>query len=138
MTTQTATTTTTIFDLANITPDIKQKIQEDREIRAQIDREYEDFASKPFPGYGCTVILYSDRHAATITRVSPSGKTFWYRQDKATRIDTNGMSDYQTYSYEPDPDAPEIQVRMTKKGWKNAQGSYVAVGYHREYYDYSF
>lgn len=93
----------------------------------------------PEPGMGCTVLMYSDRRAGTITRVSPSGKTFWFTYDKVTRIDGNGMSDCQDYAYETVQGSPEVQVRRNKRGqWKEKGGSTVAVGYRREYYDYSF
>lgn len=135
---QTTTPLPSVFDIIYKTPEIKAQIALTREIDAQKEREWQDFQSKPFVGYGCTVILYSDRHAATITRVSSSGKSFWYRRDKATRIDDNGMSDCQTYKYESNPDSSEVQVRMTKKGWKDSNGHIIHVGYRREYYDYSF
>lgn len=39
---------------------------------------------RPEVGLGATLIMHSDRHAYTITRISPSGKTFWMRQDAVT------------------------------------------------------
>ena len=36
---------------------------------------------QPKPGLGVTVQVGSDRYAGTITRVSASGKTFWFTLD---------------------------------------------------------
>jgi hypothetical protein len=91
----------------------------------------------PEVGMGATLLMWTDTHAYTISRVSPSGKTFWMRQDAAERTDHNGMSDCQDYRYTPQSDAPEECVRMTKRGWMR-RGQFVRVGYRREYYDYSF
>lgn len=97
----------------------------------------------PTVGMGITELMWSDRAAGTITRVSPSGKTLWYQLDKATRIDGNGMSEVQDYAYEPNPDAPVKTARLTKRGWKTvcsgaASGTRIAIGYRATYYDFSF
>lgn len=94
-------------------------------------------AVKPEVGMGATELCYSDRHAYTIVEVSPSGKTIKVQPDKATRTDNNGMSDAQTYSFEPDTNAPIITVRLTKKGWQS-KGRPFAIGYRSEHYDYTF
>ena len=52
-------------------------------------------APTPTIGMGATILGYTDRHAATIVDVSKTGKVVWIRQDKATRIDSNGMSEAQ-------------------------------------------
>ena len=91
----------------------------------------------PTVGMGITELMWSDRAAGTITRVSPSGKTLWYQLDKATRIDDNGMSEVQDYAYEPDPTATVKIARLTKRGWK-ASGTRLALGYRDTYYDFSF
>lgn len=91
----------------------------------------------PQVGMGATLVMWTDTHAYTITRVSKSGKSFWMKQDKAIRIDDNGMSDCQEYRYEPQPEMPEEMVRMTKRGWMH-DGMFVRVGQRSEYYDYSF
>lgn len=91
----------------------------------------------PEVGMGATLVMYSDRRAYTISRVSKSGKTFWMRQDKATRVDNNGMSESQQYAYTQQSDAPETQVHNTKDGWKSG-GHKVWVGLRDEHYDFSF
>ena len=96
-------------------------------------------SSAPQVGMGATKFLWSDSHAYTITRVSASGKTFWMKQDDATRIDDNGMSDCQEYEYTPNENAREEMVRMTKRGWRCSWDKQrVVVGFRYEYYDYSF
>lgn len=92
----------------------------------------------PEVGMGVTELMWTDRHAGTITRVSESKKRLWFKRDIATRADNNGMSDAQHYVYAPNPSAPEIEARLTKKGWKIVGGSRLALGYRSEYYDYSF
>ncbi len=92
----------------------------------------------PEVGMGVTFLYYTDRSAGTITKVSPSGKTIQVKADKATRIDNNGMSESQDYTYEPDPEAQEVTARLTKSGWKTKSGTRLAIGYRRAYHDYSF
>jgi hypothetical protein len=101
----------------------------------------------PAPGDGATVRYYTDQHAATVTRVSPSGKTVWVREDKATRVDGNGMSECQDYTYSPDPTAPERKFTLRSNGLYRKSGTrtgcvlYVGARrayYRRAYYDYSF
>lgn len=101
----------------------------------EIDGEY------PEVGMGCTECLWSDRHAGTITRVSDSFKTIWFKRDIATRVDSNGMSDCQDYEYKFDPDAPEHKATLRKDGRYRTvgkYGNYVALGWRDEYYDFSF
>jgi|10_taG_2_1085330.scaffolds.fasta_scaffold00207_31 hypothetical protein len=93
---------------------------------------------EPKVGMGCTSLLFSDRHAHTITRVSKSGKTFWCQQDIAKRIDNNGMSELQEYEYNQDLLAPEKMVRLCKRAQWRCKGTRFLIGYRREYYDYSF
>ena len=94
----------------------------------------------PTVGMGITICSYSDRHAGTITKVSPSGKTFWYKQDDAERIDNNGIGDAQTYKYTFNEKMPNEKVTMRKNGQWRATGTnyYIALDVRDEYYDYSF
>lgn len=95
---------------------------------------------KPEVGMGCTEIMYSDRHAGTITDVADNGRAFWFRRDRAIRTDSWGMSDVQEYRYERDPEAREVKVTLRKDGtWRvSGDGTVIAVGYRAEHYDYSF
>lgn len=91
----------------------------------------------PVVGGGATICLWSDRHAATIVKVTPS--QVHVQQDKATRTDKNGMSECQEYAYEADTSAPVRIFRKTKRGYREAGGgSYLSIGVRREYYDFSF
>lgn len=97
-------------------------------------------AKAPKVGDGVTIYYYSDRSAGTISRVSESGKTFWYKPDKAVRVDKNGMSESQDYIYELQPQAQEVKVYKTKDGrWRQSKhSSYVGVGERDAYRDYTF
>jgi hypothetical protein len=104
-----------------------------------INRVMERSSGAPKVGDGATLLHYSDRTAATVTRVSASGKTAWVREDKAIRTDTNGMSEEQSYRFEPDPSAPEQRVVRLKNGsWKVANGPRVRFGVRSKYHDFSF
>ena len=93
----------------------------------------------PKVGDGATIIMWSDRKAATIVRVSPSGKSVWIQQDHAKRVDPNGMSECQEYAYTPNPDAPEREYRLRNGRWKQVGGSHgLLIGERREYHDFSF
>lgn len=98
----------------------------------------------PEPGMGVTVQMWSDRYAGTIVSVSPSGKSFQFRRDRAIRRDKNGMSEVgQDYLYEIDPTAKIETARLAKDGTfrlpgGKRHGSIVRLGYRKAYHDYSF
>lgn len=92
---------------------------------------------EPKVGDGATILMWTDRHAATIVKVTPC--TVSVQRDKAIRTDANGMSESQSYRYEPDPDAEVEVFRKTKRGWrKSGGGAALLIGDRDEYYDYSF
>lgn len=100
-------------------------------------------AVQPAVGMGVTVLHWTDRSAGTITRLAENGKRFWMRGDKAVRTDNLGMTDAQSYVYEPQPEAAEVEVKLGRDGrWYTsggkARGYRVAIGYRDAYYDYSF
>lgn len=96
-------------------------------------------AGKPAIGMGATVLAWTDRHAATVVAVSASGKTCTVREDMATRTDSNGMSENQSYTYTPDPNGREWTFRLTSKGWRAADGGPgLLLGERRHYHDFSF
>lgn len=104
-----------------------------------INRIMERTPSEPRVGEGATICHWSDRDPATVVRVSPSGKTAWIQEDRATRTDKNGMSECQEYTYERAVDAPIHKVVRVKKGWKIAGGcSHVTFGLREKYHDFSF
>jgi hypothetical protein len=109
-------------------------------------------APEPEVGMGATVMLWTDRHAATVVGTYNGGKIVQVQCDKATRIDKNGMSEMQEYVYEPDEDGPVYFFRKNKTGgwdqvlgntktgrWNKVHGGVgVIFGFRREYHDFSF
>lgn len=98
-------------------------------------------SKQPIPelGMGATILMWTDRHAATVVKISASGKTITLREDKATRSDGNGMSDQQSYNYEADPNGRELVARLGKKGWNVSRlGAGLLLGTRSAYHDYSF
>lgn len=91
----------------------------------------------PEVGMGCTILGWTDRHAATIVKVTPT--QIHVRRDIAKRIDDNGMSECQSYTYEADPTSDVEVFRKTKNGYrKSGGGSSLRIGDRSEYHDYSF
>jgi len=95
------------------------------------------FRVMPQVGQAATVRYISDRHAATVIAVSPTGSKVTVREDKATRTDDNGTSDTQSYTYERNPDG-KVHVFHLRKGRYATDGKILAIGYRSEFYDYSF
>jgi hypothetical protein len=105
---------------------------------------------EPEVGMGATLCLWSDSHAYTITEVIryKSGKNAGKiraviaRRDIAKRIDKNGMSESQDYEYETDLNARAEVFTLRKNGRYLAEGgdggTRLAIGFRREYYDFSF
>lgn len=72
-------------------------------------------------GQGATLIIGTDRYAGTIVAETlfMSIREITFQADKVTRIDKNGMSDTQEYSYAPNPNAMKDRWRETTPGkWK--------------------
>lgn len=98
----------------------------------------------PEVGMGATILLWSDRHAATIVGIERKGKKLLVQRDKAIRTDKLGMSDAQAYTYERDEDADTEAFTLRKNGkWVREgtgmkSGTKLAIGYRSEYYDFSF
>lgn len=89
-------------------------------------------------GDGITLCLYSDSHAYTV--IKRTAKTITIQQDKAIRTDGFGLSDYQTYRYEPNKTGEIMKIRWSNKyeRWSIPSGYRgILLGRH-EYYDYSF
>lgn len=89
----------------------------------------------PKAGDGATEVLWSDRHAGTVIKVEP--RAVYWRRDIAKRLDSNGQSECQQYSYLPNLNAPIKIFKLTPRGYKSDTGSYLSIGYRNEYYDYS-
>lgn len=98
-------------------------------------------APAPEVGMGATVLMWTDRHAATVIEVK-SPKRIIVQYDKATRVDGSGMSESQAYTYEPNPDGPTREYVLCKTGWREkgsgGKGAGLMLGHRAEYHDYSF
>jgi hypothetical protein len=108
---------------------------------------------EPAVGMGVTFLHWTDRSAGTIVDVVvKNGKIviFGAKEDKATRVDKNGMSEDQTYVYERDDGARLLRYKLDRKGvWRgvslNADGRWVfnggpgvQLGVRNAYHDFSF
>lgn len=89
-------------------------------------------------GDGVTICYYTDREAGTI--IKRTKNTITYQQDKAIRIDDNGMSDCQEYRYERDPNGKiEVYHWSNKYGcFRNSKNHLYVINGRHEYFDYSF
>ena len=99
----------------------------------------------PQVGDGATIVMWSDRHAATVTEVrkTKSGKLVVTGQrDKATRVDGRGMTDAQEYTYERDLTGGKYTFTERKDGVLREKGSNsgstLSLGKRMEYYDFCF
>jgi hypothetical protein len=96
----------------------------------------------PVVGMGATELWWTDRHACTIVRVSDDKKTVWTKRDKAKRVDDNGMSECQEYTFSPDDQARETMYRVAKDGRYHEGGRKDArvlrIGDRSEYHDFSY
>lgn len=88
----------------------------------------------PEVGMPATVLHWTDRTAGTVIRVSPSGKTIDVQADTATRIDRNGMSEAQSYTFARNPQGRVFTFRLGRDGrWRG-----VVLGERAQYHDFSF
>jgi hypothetical protein len=98
----------------------------------------------PEVGMGATQLFWTDRVASTVIEVSASGKSVTVQRDKAIRTDDHGMSDAQSYRYEPNPEGGTAVYTKRKNGqWIRKGdplqgGQRLGLGYRNEYRDYSF
>jgi hypothetical protein len=100
-------------------------------------------AQVPIVGMGATILGYSDRHAATVVRVSKNGREIDVVEDVSTRIDKNGMSEDQEYEYSSGNGSPMTFTlrknnRWVRGGESMRHGSRLTLGVRDSYYDYSF
>lgn len=90
----------------------------------------------PKVGDGATVILWTDRYAGTIVKVTPT--QIHVQRDKATRLGKIEMSDSQQYEYAPDSQGQVYVFRKTKRRGYRCGSFGLALGVRQEYYDYGF
>ena len=97
------------------------------------------------PDMGCTFQMFSDRVAGTISEVKRfrSGpragqvREVVMVSDHAIRTDTNGVSDCQTYRFEPNPDGRRYRFTV-RDGILRNDGGRLILGIRDHFYDYSF
>ena len=94
----------------------------------------------PKIGMGCTEHLFTDSHACTITKISPSGKTIWYRRDKASIIEGSAQDGSAKYAYKFDGNAIDEKATLRKDGRYRATGTnyLIQLNCRHEYYDPHF
>lgn len=105
----------------------------------------------PTVGMGCTMLAWTDRHAATIVEVIKGGKYIGIQQDICKRTDKNGMSDCQEYSYTPNPEAGIYYYKQEVNGswsqvrknpitgrFRKIDGNGLRLGVRDSHHDYSF
>ena len=91
-------------------------------------------------GMGCTINEFSDSHAATITRVSPSGKTIWYRQDIATVNEGSCQDGSAKYAYKFNENGIDEKATLRSSGQYRSTGTdyLITLGGRHEFYDPTF
>jgi len=91
-------------------------------------------------GMGATINHWSDRSPATVIQITHNGKRLVLQEDKTTRLDKNGMSDCQEYSYERDTEGSITIATLRKDGTYRVMGSTrsISLGDRHKYHDYSF
>lgn len=95
---------------------------------------------RPEIGMGVTWSVGSDRYPGTIIDISASGKRITFQEDIATRTDTNGMSELQTYTFQANPLGEIHTASLRKDGRWRITGSKmtISLGIRGKYYDFSF
>jgi hypothetical protein len=99
----------------------------------------EPTSNAPKPGDGATIYWWTDRTPATVERVEiVRGRTRVHLiEDRAIRTDGLGMTDAQSYRFEPDPDGRRFEARLIRGRWM-AGGQGVTFGHRSAYRDFSF
>jgi hypothetical protein len=93
-------------------------------------------------GSGATIVIGTDRDAATVIAVSKSGRKVTVQRDIARRTDSNGMSDQQHYEYARNPEGEVVTFSLRKNGrwWQvgRSGGLVLRLGERDSFYDYNF
>jgi hypothetical protein len=106
----------------------------------------------PEVGMGATILMWTDRKAATIVDVLNDGKVVIVQPDRAIRVDNNGMSECQDYRFEPDPSAGKQRFKFDGQRWRElylsgsgrwcmsvkGDGNGLRIGSRDHYHDFSF
>jgi len=103
----------------------------------------------PFVGQGATFLSWTDRYPGTV--VSWDGKRVGVQEDKYVRVDGNGMSESQEYTFTPNTEATIRYFQKNKNGdwkavvfneetkrWNKVSCGGLHIGHRERYYDFSF
>jgi hypothetical protein len=101
----------------------------------------------PVIGMGATELMYTDRKPYTVVEIVDEN-TIVVQEDKAIRLDNNGMSDCQDYKFESNPEAPKVTLvkkktskvpnsRWVRKGSSIKSNAFL-IGKRDCYHDFSF
>lgn len=106
-----------------------------------VEEEIDDLEMRLDPKFMCE-LCYSDRHAYEIIRIE-SEKKMVIRRLSARRVNIGDyyMSDAQDWEFEPNPNAPEVTVRLHKDGFfyaTNNPDPFRITKEPYEYFDFSF
>lgn len=102
---------------------------------------------RPEVGMGATALLWTDRHAGTITRIVELGgkvTAVYWREDNAELVSGSIFSEGQEYEYSANEAAPEIVYTLRKDGTYVRQGDALKngqrlwIGVRQSYRDPSF
>jgi len=111
---------------------------------------FSGYNDEPAVGMGATILMWSDREPATIIEVNQKKRYIVVQEDRAERIDNNGMSEAQQYAYSPNPEGSKRIYRKMKNGrWQEhyinpetnrlvKAGGYLSIGEREKFYDFSF
>lgn len=103
-------------------------------------------APQPTVGMGATRLGWTDRNPATIVEVRrfKSGaragqvSAVAIQDDNATRVDRNGMSESQEYTFTPNAEGAIQWFKADKSGSFKGDGGRLRIGERAKYYDFSF
>lgn len=118
----------------------RREVYMNEEQTAYLPLKLTELVWSPTVGMPATIQMYSDKHAATVIAVTDT--TIVVQRDIATRVDENGMSESQKYTFERDPHGMTITFKWGKRGLysgsANDPSSTLKLGERREWYDFSF
>lgn len=91
----------------------------------------------PEVGQGCTEHLFTDSHACTITKVTPSKKTIYYRRDVSKIVGGSAQDGSAKYEYSFDKNGYDNKATLRKDGYYRSVGTNypISIGVRHEYYD---
>lgn len=105
---------------------------------------------EPEVGMGCSILSYSDRHAASVSAVLKPD-LIEVRRDHAKRVDGNGFSESQEYEFSPNSEGARSYFKRSKEGfwrevyrnpesgrWVLSGGVKLRLGQRLHYHDFSF